>query len=205
MFQTSDDRGHDYTVIVKETNRRAQEVIKDWLDKNPGKKNTWKDTDSDELRAFIGLLVLAGVYRSKNESINEMWSLADGRAIFPATMTKNRFWSLLRFCRFDDAATRVARSKDDKLAPIRELWSMLLVRLQECYSPGGSLTVDEQLVSTRGRCSFRQYMPSKPGKYGLRDFLVLRLKYWISLEGRGLSWTSVRRGGSSACKQQSHQ
>jgi hypothetical protein len=158
------------TVIVTETNRRAQEVIKDWLDKNPGKKNTWKDTDSDELRAFIGLLVLAGVYRSKNESINEMWSLADGRAIFPATMTKNRFWSLLRFCRFDDAATRVARSKDDKLAPIRELWSMLLVRLQECYSPGGSLTVDEQLVSTRGRCSFRQYMPSKPGKYGLKIF-----------------------------------
>lgn len=30
------------------------------------------------------------------------------------------------------------------------------------------LTVDEQLVSFRGRCSFRQYIPSKPGKYGLK-------------------------------------
>ena len=157
-------------VMVRETNRRAQKVIKAWLDKNPGKKNTWKDTDSDEIWAFVGLLILAGVYRSKNESINEMWSLADGRAIFPATMSKNRFWSLLRFCRFDDAETREARSKDDKLAPIRELWSMLLVRLQECYSPDGSLTVDEQLVSTRNRFSFRQYMPSKPGKYGLKIF-----------------------------------
>jgi hypothetical protein len=47
---------------------------------------------------------------------------------------------------------------------------MLLVRLQECYSPGVSLTVDEQLVSTRGRCSFRKYRPSKPGKYGLKIF-----------------------------------
>ncbi|CAF4616702.1 unnamed protein product, partial [Rotaria magnacalcarata] len=29
--------------------------------------------------------------------------------------------------------------------------------------PGGSLTVDEQLIPTRGRCNFRQYIPSKPG------------------------------------------
>ncbi|CAF4464602.1 unnamed protein product [Rotaria sp. Silwood2] len=36
--------------------------------------------------------------------------------------------------------------------------------------PGGSLTVDEQLIPTRGRCNFRQYIPSKPGKYGVKIF-----------------------------------
>ncbi|CAF1423305.1 unnamed protein product [Adineta ricciae] len=47
---------------------------------------------------------------------------------------------------------------------------MFLGRLQICYTPGGSLTVDEQLIPARGRCNFRQYMPSKPGKYGLKIF-----------------------------------
>lgn len=30
------------------------------------------------------------------------------------------------------------------------------------------MTVDECLVPFRGRCSFKQYIPSKPGKYGLK-------------------------------------
>ena len=33
------------------------------------------------------------------------------------------------------------------------------------------LTVDEELVTFRGRCPFKQYIPSKPGRYGL--------KFWI--------------------------
>ncbi len=66
--------------------------------------------------------------------------------------------------------TRHERANEDKLAPIRDLWNMLLAGLRVCYTPGGSLTVDEQLIPTRGRCSFRQYMPRKPVKYGLKIF-----------------------------------
>jgi hypothetical protein len=47
---------------------------------------------------------------------------------------------------------------------------MLSAQLEICYIPGGSITVDEQLISTRGRCPFRQYMPGKPGKYGIKVF-----------------------------------
>ena len=32
------------------------------------------------------------------------------------------------------------------------------------------MTVDEQLVAFRGRCSFKQYMPKKPSKYGIKIF-----------------------------------
>ena len=47
---------------------------------------------------------------------------------------------------------------------------MFLAQLRIRYTPGGSLTVDEQLIPTRGRCSFRQYIPSKPGTYGTKIF-----------------------------------
>ena len=157
-------------LLVEETNRRAHLIMKQWNKKNPAKEYHWKDTDLEEMWAFIGLLLLAGVHRAKNETLNELWSLINGRPIFRATMTKNRFKALLRFCRFDNTRTREERLKSDKLAAIRDLWTMFLARLQICYTPGGSLTVDEQLIPTRGRCNFRQYMPSKPGKYGLKIF-----------------------------------
>ena len=35
------------------------------------------------------------------------------------------------------------------------------------YKPSDCLTIDETLVSYRGRCPFKVYMPSKPGKYGM--------------------------------------
>jgi hypothetical protein len=157
-------------LLVRETNRRAHVIMEQWNNRNPGKENQWKDTDCDEMWAFIGLLILIGVHRGKNETLDELWSTVNGRSIFRATMTKNRFKSLLQFCRFDNGATRDERLKQDKLAPVRDLWIMFLAQLRICYTPGGSLTVDEQLIPTRGRCNFRQYIPSKPGKYGLKIF-----------------------------------
>lgn len=159
------------SIIVKETNRRARSVVAAWNENNPTKKCHWKDTSSDEIWTFIGLLILADVQRSQNEHLDELWSMNNGRPIFRATMSKDRFSNLLRFSRFDDAATRKERMEIDKLAPISEFWHLFLARLQICYIPGGSMTVDEQLIPTRGRCKFRQYMPKKPAKYGIKVFL----------------------------------
>ena len=34
------------------------------------------------------------------------------------------------------------------------------------------MTVDEQLVCFRGRCPFKQYIPSKPAKYGIKIWTI---------------------------------
>ena len=111
-------------IIVTETNRRARKAAEAWNEQNPDRKWQWKDTDSEEMLAFMGLLILAGVQRSQNENLNELWSMSSSRPIFRATMSKNRMNSLLKFCRFDDASTRDTRMETDKLAPIREFWTM---------------------------------------------------------------------------------
>lgn len=36
------------------------------------------------------------------------------------------------------------------------------------YNPSPKVIVDERLVALRGRCPFKQYMPSKPSKYGIK-------------------------------------
>lgn len=49
----------------------------------------------------------------------------------------------------------------DGLAPIGQITDILLKKSKDLICHG---TVDEQLVSFRGRCRFRVYMPQKPGK-----------------------------------------
>lgn len=38
------------------------------------------------------------------------------------------------------------------------------------------LTIDEMLVPFKGRCSFIQYIPTKPAKYGLKIFALVDAK-----------------------------
>jgi hypothetical protein len=149
------------------TNDIVQQIVR-WTNQRLRSHPSAKATDDVEIRAVIGLLILLGVWRSNNENLSELWASDTGRATFRATMTLSRFQELLRSIRFDDQQTREERRKTDKLAPIRDLWEMLLFQLERQYRPSAYLTIDEQLLGTRGRCSFKQYIPSKPSKYGIK-------------------------------------
>ena len=153
--------------IVKYTNKEAHRVVNEW-NQSHVKQHVWKDTDEVEMKAVLGLLILSGAYRSNTESLEELWSLETGRPIFVATMCIERFKQILRFMRFDDKDTRAERVQLDRLAPIRDLWDKFNANLQKPYIPSPYITVDEQLALFRGRCPFIVYIPSKPGKYGVK-------------------------------------
>uniref|UniRef100_A0A914DM82 PiggyBac transposable element-derived protein domain-containing protein n=1 Tax=Acrobeloides nanus TaxID=290746 RepID=A0A914DM82_9BILA len=132
------------------------------------KGDDWKDTDVIEFDAYVGLLFLMGQWKSKFLPLQELWNADEGHPHFRATMSKERFKNLTRFCRFDDALSRDDRRKVDKLSPIRDLWELLQGNLHRNYVPSDSLCVDEQMKPTRGRCSFRQYIKGKPDKFGIK-------------------------------------
>lgn len=120
------------------------------------------------MRAYYGLLILAGVYRSHGQCINELWDDQTGPPIFRATMTLKKFKLINECIRFDDKEQRKGIRSRDKLAPIRNVYDKWVNRLKMCYTVGKNVTVDEQLVPFRGRCPFTQYIPSKPHKYGIK-------------------------------------
>nr|XP_023659147.1 piggyBac transposable element-derived protein 4-like [Paramormyrops kingsleyae] len=91
-----------------------------------------------------------------------------GRPIIVAAMSLDRFRTLTAIICFDNRETRPSRRAADKLALVRDIWEAWLERLPLMYMPGGHITVDERLIPFRGRCAFPQYMPRKPGKYGLK-------------------------------------
>ncbi|XP_049927217.1 piggyBac transposable element-derived protein 4-like [Epinephelus moara] len=132
----------------------------------------WKDLDATTVRAYFGLLLLAGVYRSRGEATRSLWNEQTGRHIFRATMSVKMFGLISRILRFDDRLSKPRRRGADKLAAVREIWDLWTARLPLMFNPGVDICVDEQLVPYRGRCEFRQYMPMKPARYGLKMWVT---------------------------------
>lgn len=166
LFLTSDMKDK----ICNYTNQEATRVYKLYNEEHPGQPKSWKNIDVIELDAFIGVLLSAGALRCRKENIKEMWSTDESirRNIFTASMPRDRFIIISKFVRFDDKTTREERRQTDKLAAFREIWEAFVSNCQKAFVPHETVTVDEQLVSFRGKCPFKQYMSSKPAKYGVK-------------------------------------
>lgn len=151
-------------MIVMYTNQHINSLKEKFL-----RDRNCRQTDQTEIKAFFGLLYLAGVFRGGHRNIADFWA-SDGLGveIFRLTMSEKRFRFLLRSLRFDDRETRAERRVIDKLAAVRDLFTGFIENCKMHYHLGQNVTIDEMLPAFRGRCGFRQYIPSKPNKYGIK-------------------------------------
>ena len=155
-------------IIVKFTNQhiaKRRESVK----AEHYKKYVMGDTSVEEIKALYGLLYLAGLFHSNKQRLTDLWR-DDGTGIefFRKTLPIRRVQFLLGSLRFDDKTTRFDRKSIDNLAPIREIIEMFVLQCKSVYTPHPILTIDEMLPAFRGRCKFRQYIPNKPSKYGIK-------------------------------------
>ena len=60
----------------------------------------------------------------------------------------------------------------DKLWKVRGFLEYLTRRFQEVYEVDGHVTVDESMVKFKGRLGFRQYLPLKPIKWGIKVWVL---------------------------------
>lgn len=159
-------------LILNYTNERIRPKIA--LCNNLSKYTHIKECSMAELKALFGLLYLAGLNRSGRQNLSDLWSTdGTGVEIYRLVMSKQRFYFLQSCLTFDNLSTREERRQFDNLAPIRELFEAFVENCKKSYVPSDCLTIDEMLIAFRGRCKFRQYIPSKPAKYGLKIFALV--------------------------------
>lgn len=171
-------------IIITETNRYVNAAVQKWNEQNSDKKKrVWKELTNDELDAFIGILLAAGLSHNNMQKSEVLWRI-DNLPIFRAAMSHKRFLAVSRYIRFDDGRTREFRQKSDKAAPIRDIWNFMNENLTKNYDPHENVTVDEQPFPYRGRTKFTQYIPSKPAKYGIKIWWACDAKTKYPLQGK---------------------
>lgn len=151
----------------------------------------WKDVTVSEMKQFIALYLLTGVVRKPE--ISQYWSTDSllKTPIFGEIMSRNRFQTILEFLHFNDNANYDANDPNrDRLFKVRPLVEHLVERFKTVYTPDKNIAVDEELLLWKGRLGFKQYIPNKRSRFGIKMFSIC--------EASGYLWNSFVYLGKEA-------
>lgn len=152
--------------MVDETNLYATQILEKSADVGHSSRlHNWVPTDYQEMRKCIALLGYMGVVKVPELpdywSKNKLFSFELPRNVMP----RNRFELLLRFWHFADNDNA---EPGNRLHKIEKFFNMFIKNFQSAFTPNESICIDETMIPFRGRLSFRQYIPSKRHRYGIK-------------------------------------
>ena len=89
-------------------------------------------------------------------------------------MSSRRFELILRFLHLNDTSSAPTRGEPgyDKLYKVRPFLDILLTNFRNKYVPNQQISIDESMISFKGRLSFIQYLPKKPHKWGMKAWVL---------------------------------
>ncbi|GMF33858.1 unnamed protein product [Phytophthora lilii] len=137
-----------------------------------------KPLTESELNAYLGLEIAMSICPLND--IADYWSGERflGQPGFIETMACDRFQQIRSALQFHAPMPVTFATVRDPLYCCRGLLHHFQKRFAETAVPLGTSSLDEISVRTKARSRARTYMPSKPDKYGLRFYAVVR---WGSL------------------------
>ena len=154
-----------YETVAEETNRYADQKIA-----LNGPDPLWHPTTPEEMRAYFCINIMFGVKQMPR--IHHYWSPDPrfGDPYISSIMPKTRFLKINQYLHLRDTTNTPARNDPnyDPLFKVRPLIDLLLPRFRAVYVPGKNISIDEAMIGFKGRLFFKQYMPAKPTKWGIK-------------------------------------
>jgi len=145
---------------------------------NAAAPHDWRPTTAEELYAFLGVHLFMGIDRLPRTEM--YWSSTFGHPLITSLFSRDRFKQLLRFFRVvapdEDAADR------NPLPHVRSLAAKLNASFAAHAAPSQHLTLDEAMVAYKGRSPIKQYIPSKPHKWGFKIWCLASDDYLLHFE-----------------------
>lgn len=170
LFLTIDLLDH----FVAETNRYAHQVIEATPQRHRSRLGKWVDIDRREMEKFLGLVFLMGLVCKP--SIPSYWSKSPilYTPVFSEIMARDKFQGIMRFFHCNDNSQEPARNAPDRdrLYKIRPLVAHLQDRFKNVYIPDKFVAIDESLLLWKGKLVFKQYIPLKRARFGIKLFNV---------------------------------
>lgn len=128
---------------------------------------------------FFSLMLLMAHVQKNN--IKDYWSKSIflSTPIFSKIMTQDRFLLLLRILHFCDNRNQIS---GDRLFKIRIIVESLRKKFRSSYQPHQKVCIDESIVEWKGRLQFKQFIPSKRHRFGIKLFVLCDCKSGFVLD-----------------------
>ena len=119
-------------------------------------------TSCSPLQKLMGL--------NQKNRVKDYWSTDKliATPIFGELFARDRYLSILRYLHFADNDTE----EESKLRKIQPIVNHLRKKFQAAMIPWETLCVDESLMLWKGRLSFKQYIPTKRRRFGMKLFML---------------------------------
>ena len=154
---------------VTETNRYASQMSSSAELSPFSRMRNWAETTVFELFLYFGLLVLMGIDRRPKFSMYWSREFLVNTPAFSALMSRDRFLLIRRFLHFVDNSG-YQRGVSGKLFKIKPVLEYFQSKFQSLFHPGKFFAVDESLLLWKGRLSWKQYIPKKRSRFGIKSF-----------------------------------
>jgi len=141
---------------------------------------------------FFGLLIQMG--HCQCHSLNDYWSRQEQYCtpFYSNVMAHDRFFHIIQFLHFEnDDPPNHDNANYDRLWKIRKIFDSLNNKFCELYNPTEHLAVDEVTVLYKGRVVFRQYIPKKHKRFGIKIYKLC--------DSLGYTYERVFRQAKAAC------
>jgi hypothetical protein len=140
-------------------------------------EESWHTTPA-ELYAFVGVHIYMGICPLPQWHM--YWSRDYQQPFVAAVFPRWRFEQLLRY--FHVAPPPVAAAAADPLSRVRPLIQSLQHSFARHYLPGREIALDEAIAAYKGRSPIKQYIPSKPHKWGYKIWCLASDDYVLHFE-----------------------
>lgn len=106
----------------------------------------------------------------KYPNVRMYWSSVEGirMNLIADTMPVNRFSEIKRFLHFEDNSNKPLTSSMDTFWKLRPVINMLHTSFHAAASAHEHIAIDEMMVPFKGRSHLKQYLISKPKKWGFK-------------------------------------
>lgn len=157
--------------IMDMTNHYAR-----WCQAQPGVDldERLEETSSAEVRSFLAINLMMGINILPTAELYWSKKTLIGNAGVQQIMTCNRFQKLSQYFHVSDRAREPASGHPDynRLYKIRHVMNTLARTFRNTWTLSREATVDEAMIAFTGRLSYKQYMPAKPIKRGIKLWML---------------------------------
>ncbi len=129
------------------------------------KNNLKFSVNKDELRSFIGILLLSGYHRLPQEDMYWEQAADVGVPIVYQSMPKNRFREIKKYLHLNNNSNI---DKNDKMFKVTPYFNILRENFQRYGIFHSHLSIDEMMVKYYGKHPVKMYMKGKPIKFGYK-------------------------------------
>ncbi|CAF1602945.1 unnamed protein product [Adineta ricciae] len=135
---------------------------------NPNRPANISDT---EIRQFIGILIISGVYSFPQQRF--YWMDSTRIQSIASVMSRDRFLSIKKCFHVVDNTNKPDQNDPnyDRAFKVRPLLNIVKENFRKIPKEE-NLCVDEQIIPFKGKSVMKQHMPNKPNRWGYKMFLL---------------------------------